>query len=1073
MTSVAKQFKQAEKTSEAAQKGLKIDRVFTKAGISPFDMVEYETRPSTIKNPDGSVVYHIDKAEVPKFWSQVATDILAQKYFRKAGVPQFDADGKPVLDKEGKQVLGTETSIKQVVHRLAGCWTYWGKQAGMFASEGDAKAFYDEVAFMILNQYASPNSPQWFNTGLNFAYSITGPAQGHWHTDIRTGELHRSTDAYSKPQVHACFIQSIKDDLVNEGGIMDLWTREARIFKYGSGTGSNFSSLRGKGEPLSGGGKSSGLMSWLKIGDRAAGAVKSGGTTRRAAKMVILNADHPDIEDFINWKVEEEKKVAAMVAAGYPADYEGDAYLTVSGQNSNNSVRVQNSFMRSVLNDDKWELRFRTNNQVSKTMKARELWDKLCFAAWACADPGIQTDDTINQWHTSPATGRINATNPCSEFVYLDNTACNLASLNLMKFFDKDTLKFDVDSFKHATRLWTMVLEISVLMAQFPSREIAEMTYKTRSLGLGYTNIGSLLMIAGIPYDSNKARSIIGGITALMTGESYATSAEIAKYFDPFPEYEKNKEHMLRVMRNHRRAAYNAPSHEYENLDITPVGIDQNICPQYLLKAAQESWNRAVELGEQHGYKNAQTTLIAPTGTISLQMDCDTTGIEPDFALVKFKKLAGGGYFKIVNQSVIFALKNLGYSEQQMADIIRYMSGHGTLKGAPHINTTSLKDKGLTEEDLQKIEKTLAAAFDINSAFSVWTLGEDALKRLRISPEKYNLPTFNLLQHLGFTEHQIEEANDYVCGTMTIEGAPHLKEEHYPVFDCANRCGKKGKRFIDYMAHVHAMAAAQPFLSGAISKTINMPNEATVDDVKKVYMESWKLGLKCISIYRDGSKLSQPLATKLLKAKEERLEHKPMRRKLPDERRAITHKFQIGNQEGYFTVGVYPDGNPGELFITMNKEGSTISGLMDSFATAISIALQYGVPLKTYTEKFIYTRFEPSGVTNNPDIRMARSIMDYIFRWMAMKFLPENDQVALGVLKKENGNGHETVPMSTVLKADQMTLPSYQFKGDKEEKVDFSGVSSDAPPCHVCGSMMIRAGTCYLCLSCGANSGCA
>lgn len=1080
MISMADEVNKADALAEELlkeSKGLKISRFFTKPGVNPLDQIEYESRSSIIRNTDGSIVFQTNNVEVPKFWSQVATDILAQKYLRKAGVPQVDAYGRTILDANGNPVLGSETSMKQVVHRLAGCWTYWGKMAKMFATEEDAQTFYDELVFMLANQFASPNSPQWFNTGLNFAYGITGPAQGHWYVDFESGELLKSNDAYSHPQVHACYIQPIRDDLVNEGGIMDLWVREARIFKYGSGTGTNFSNLRGKGEPLSGGGKSSGLMSFLKIGDRAAGAIKSGGTTRRAAKMVILNLDHPDIEEFINWKVEEEKKVAAMIAAGYPSDYEAEAYVTVSGQNSNNSVRVPNKFMKSLLEDDDWDLHWRTDGRISKTLKAKNLWNQICNAAWACADPGVQFDTAINEWHTCPDSGRINASNPCSEYLFLDNTACNLASINLIKFFDKETSTFDVEAFRHATRLWTIVLEISVFMAQQPAKEIADLTHKFRTLGLGYTNLGSILMISGIPYDSAESRAISAAITAIMTGEAYATSAEMAKHFGPFQEYSKNKEPMLRVIRNHRRVAYNAKPEEYENLEIIPVGIDPKVCPQYLLNAAVECWDRALDIGEKFGFRNAQTTLIAPTGTISLLMDCDTTGIEPDFALVKFKKLAGGGYFKIVNQSVTYALKNLSYSEDEIRDIIKYMSGSNTLRGAPLINMMSLKEKGFSDEDLRKLEKILPSVFDINSAFNVWTLGKESMENLGFKPEEYSSPNFDMLKALGFKDHEIEEANDYICGTMTIEGAPHLKEQHYAVFDCANRCGKKGKRFIHHMAHVKIMAATQPFLSGSISKTINMPNEATVDDIKQAYLESWKLDLKCIALYRDGSKLSQPLAARTLeKAKEVTVEYKPMRRKLPDERKAITHKFQIGNQEGYFTVGLYDDGSPGELFVVMNKEGSIASGLMDSFATAVSIGLQYGVPLRVLVDKFAHTRFEPSGVTNNPEIRMARSIMDYIFRWLALKFLPDEDLEILGIRNNNlNGNGHSPPRELPKPKPDETTFTIAKFIEPKKESKSSFGfdIQADAPPCHVCGSLMIRSGSCYVCLNCGANSGCA
>jgi len=1061
---------------EKELKGLKVPRFFTKEGENPYVSVEYELRTSLIKNLDGSIVFKMDNVEVPKFWSQVATDILAQKYFRKAGVPQFDKNNKQLFNEDGTPVLGLETSIRQIVHRLVGCWKYWGEKARMFATPEDAQIFYDELVYMLLNQMAAPNSPQWFNTGLNWAYGISGPNQGHWYVDFETGQLTISKDAYSHPQVHACFIQPIKDDLVNEGGIMDLWKREARIFKYGSGTGTNFSTLRARGEPLSGGGTSSGLMSWLKIGDAAAGAIKSGGTTRRAAKMVILNVDHPNIEDFVIWKVNEEKKVAAMIAAGYSPDYEGEAYQTVSGQNSNNSVRIPNKFIKAVLEDGSWDLTWRTNGRVCKTLNARELWDKIANAAWACADPAVQYDDIINDWHTCPEAGRINASNPCSEYMFLDNTACNLASLNLMKFFDKETATFNVEALKHAIRLWTIVLEISVLMAQYPSKEIAQLSYDYRSLGLGYTNLGVILMISGIPYDSSEARAIAGALSAIMTGEAYASSAEMAKYFDPFSDFKRNREHMLRVIRNHRRVVYNAKPEEYERLSVIPVGIDHKCCPSYLLQAAIESWDRALEWGEKFGFRNAQATCIAPTGTISLLMDCDTTGIEPDFALVKFKKLAGGGYFKIVNQSVPAALKNLGYSELQINEILKYVLGSNSLKGAPYINDITLKKKGFTNQDIEKVEKVLPSLLDIKHAFNVGVLGADFMQRLDFSTEQYNDASFDLLVRIGFNEQEIDAANDYICGTMTIEGAPHLKEEHYPVFDCANKCGKKGKRFIHHMAHLKIMAAVQPFISGAISKTINMPNHVSVEDIKEAYLESWRIGLKSVALYRDGCKLSQPLATKTSEEKkvEKIIEYRSVRRRLPDERKAITHKFRIGNQDGYLTVGLYEDGSPGELFITMSKEGSFVSGLMDSFAIAISFSLQYGVPLKFLVDKYAHKRFEPSGFTDNPQIQIAKSVVDYIFRWMALKFLPKEDLETLGINESDQTDLAEDGSLKIFL------TPKKEPKGEtfeipeEVEKLKFSfDIQSDAPPCYTCGSMMIRQGTCYTCLNCGTNMGCA
>lgn len=1053
-------YRSETKSELLGDQGLKIQRQFTKQGENIYDMFDWEKRPSVIRNPDGSIVFEMPDVEVPRFWNQTATDVLAQKYLRKRGVPQLDKDGKLVLDANGNPVLGSETSLKQIVHRLAGCWTHWGKKYGYFASDADAQAFYDEIAYMLTNQMAAPNSPQWFNTGLNWAYDITGPAQGHYFVDPDAKQLTASKDAYSHPQVHACFIQPIKDDLVNEGGIMDLWVREARIFKYGSGSGTNFSTLRAKGETLSGGGISSGVMTFLKIGDQTGGAIKSGGTTRRAAKMVILNIDHPEIEDFITWKVNEEKKFAALVHAGLAPSTMEAAGDHVFGQHSNNSVRVTDEFMKAVLTDGQWNLTWRSGG-VAKTVKAADLWNKIAESAWACADPGLQYDTTINDWHTCPSSGRINASNPCSEYMFLDNTACNLASINLTKFFDPATKMFDVQAFTHAVRLWTIVLELSVLLAQYPSKEIAQRSYETRTLGLGFTNLGSMLMIAGIPYDSDRARAICGALSAIMTGEAYATSAEIASFLGPFPDYQKNREHMLEAIRNHRRAAYNARPEEYDGLHTIPVGLDQKNCPQYIVISAMDAWDRALALGEKYGYRNAQATLIAPTGTISFVMGADTTGIEPDYALVKVKKLFGGGYFKIINKSVMAALKNLGYSEEQIDDIIKHVIGANSLKDAPHINDVTLKVKGFSEEDIRKMEDALPTVFDVQQAFTVHVLGKETLERLGFTSPQYNSPSFNLLKSMGFPETEIEKANEYVCGTQTVEGAPHLKKEHYPVFDCANKCGPKGRRFIDYMAHVRMMAAAQPFLSGSISKTINMPNEATVTDVQRVYLEGWRLGLKSLAVYRDGSKMVQPLTTGVEEKEESKVVYKAVRRRLPDERTSITHKFKIGNQEGYLTVGLYEDGKPGELFITMSKQGSTLSGLMDAFATSVSIALQYGVPLEVLVNKFIHTRFEPSGWTNNPQIRSAKSITDYIFRWMAMKFLPKESLVEVGLNANEshNGNGEELAKPEAA--GSERSLDSRRFD-----------VRSDAPACKDCGSLMMRSGACYLCTVCGSTSGC-
>jgi ribonucleoside-diphosphate reductase alpha chain len=1502
-----------ERASGVIPGGLTIQRVFTQPGQDPYDTITWARRTSRITNPDGSVVFEMKDAEIPASWSQVATDIMVSKYFRKAGVPQVDDAGKPILDEDGKPVLGSERSARQVINRLASTWRHWGEQNGYFASEDDAQSFEDELKYMLVHQMAAPNSPQWFNTGLYHAYSITGPAQGHSYVDPATGQLTKSTDAYSRPTPHACFIQSVEDDLVNEGGIFDLVTREARVFKYGSGTGSNFSKLRAEGEPLSGGGTSSGLMSFLKIFDRAAGAIKSGGTTRRAAKMVVVDIDHPDIEKFINWKAEEEKKVAALIAAGYSSDFNGEAYATVSGQNSNNSVRVTDDFIRAVINDEEWQLLRRTDGQVAKTVRARDLWHQIAEAAWQCADPGVQLDTTINDWHTSPASGRINASNPCvtgdtlvattagykriadlvgssveivagdgapsavtrvfptgvkpvyrlrtrsgyslrltgdhkvltqrgdvpaqdlqpgdkvqlrgagfgtrtlgreiaewlgvavgdgcqtgtqghvfitigkgeralaerlvstlkaftdeahdgrarrtktvtetptslrvgtsaapirslvarytvldqgsseklftdevynldrasqaallrgiytadgtvadygdrsqyisldstslplleqvqvmllsfgikaklyrnrtvagsyempggtferrvmhslrisrssrlrfeqeigfmpeshkarqlralnervstysdrftdafesleylgdepvydlteprtshfvangivvhncSEYMFLDDTACNLASLNLLKFYDVETRQFDIERYRHAARLWTIVLEISVLMAQFPSDEIARRSYDFRTLGLGYANLGSLLMQMGLPYDSDEGRAIAGALTAIMTGESYAASAELASVLGPFPKYAENREPMLRVIRNHRRVAYNAKAGEYESLSIAPVTIDPDHCPGDLLRAARAAWDRALELGEKHGYRNAQATLLAPTGTIGLLMDCDTTGVEPDFALVKFKKLAGGGYFKIANQSIAPALKALGYSESQVQDIIRYVLGTLSFDGTPHINRESLRAKGLIDEDIDRLQATLPTVFELPFAFNGWALGDEAMDRLGFAPEAWSRPDFNLLRALGFSQEQIDEANDVICGMQTIEGAPHLKPEHLPVFDCANTCGRHGKRFIHHSGHIRMMAAVQPFLSGAISKTINMPNDVTVQDIEDAYMDSWKLGLKAMALYRDGSKLSQPLSsTSKAKKKESgekkvdevaapvaaakpepeiRVVERPKRRPLPAKRKGFTQEGRVAGHKIYLRTGEYEDGTLGEIFIDMHKEGAAFRSMMNNFAIAISKGLQYGVPLEEFVETYTFQRFEPQGmVEGHPNIKMATSIIDYVFRVLGYEYLGRTDFVQVkpidagpdelleadlggaqapaanppasqsptpeapkaqtrtqvetaasesaataaernGVSESVNGqheHGHEQ-SFEALVAIVQSSSYEYNAGGaaDGGWSEQLSQMMGDAPFCDVCGHITVRNGGCYKCLNCGNSLGC-
>ena len=1216
---------------------MKIRRQFTVEGRDAYDGIAFRKATSEIRNPDGSVVFSNDRVEAPEDWSQVAIDILAQKYFRKAGVAD-EADLEPVPEenvpgwlarrapKKGARMdagTGGETSAKQVFDRLAGTWTYWGWKGGYFDGEADARAYFDEMRFMLARQMAAPNSPQWFNTGLHWAYGIDGPGQGHHYVDHETGTLTEASSAYERPQPHACFIQSIADDLVNDGGIMDLWVREARLFKYGSGTGTNFSTLRGECEPLSGGGKSSGLMSFLKIGDRAAGAIKSGGTTRRAAKMVIVNVDHPDIEDFVNWKVREEQKVAALVAGSklarkhlndimracrafdgaepfnpranpslrkairkarkamlpqnyiqrviqfaqqgfeeiefttYDTDWDSEAYLTVSGQNSNNSVRVTNEFLDAAMANGEWTLYKRTTGDEHRKINAGELWRQIAEAAWQSADPGVQFDSTINEWHTCPAGGRINASNPCSEYMFLDDTACNLASLNLLAFRKADGA-FDVAGFEHAVRLWTLTLEISVLMAQFPSRRIAELSYRYRTLGLGFANVGGYLMASGLPYDSDEGRAFCGAVSALMTGAAYETSADMAAELGPFPGHAENAGAMLRVMRNHRRAAW-GETEGYEDLAVLPVPLDRAACPdRALLDAARAAWDRAYEKGATAGYRNAQATVIAPTGTIGLVMDCDTTGIEPDFAIVKYKKLAGGGYFRIINRTVPEALERLGYDADQIRDIARYALGHGSLEGAPGIDHEALIDRGFTEEALVKLEAALRSAFDIRYAFNKWTFGEAfCTGALGFDAAALDDAGFDMLAELGFSRADIEAANLHCCGAMTLEGAPHLKEAHLAVFDCATACGRNGTRHLSTESHIRMMAAAQPFVSGAISKTINMANRSTVEDCKNAYLLAWGLGLKAIALYRDGSKLSQPLAAlqldddETLDAEEiadapqaakaqalapalaRGLAERAVRRRLPQRRKGYTQKAVVGGHKVYLRTGEFEDGQLGEIFIDMHKEGSAFRSLMDSFAISISLGLQYGVPLEEYVEAYTFTRFEPAGmVEGNDAIKMSTSVLDYLFRELAVSYLGRNDlaHVEPDDLRHDSlGTGIDESPAPRDAEADSlaavmgvasngyMRTNLYVVNGDgpsatattasaaaeavaaaaasdsgggvttavataavagasdsvaqRIREARMQGYEGDA--CNECGNFtLVRNGTCLKCVTCGATSGC-
>ena len=1205
---------------------MKFSRRYTTLGQDPYENIAFRTAVSEIKNPDGSIVFQLKDIEVPAHWSQVASDIIAQKYFRKAGVPsklkaveensvpswlwRHVADEKALAKKPESERSGSEKSAKQVFDRLAGTWTYWGWKGGYFSTEEDARTYFDEMRYMLATQRVAPNSPQWFNTGLHWAYGIDGPGQGHSYVDFQTGKLVSSKSAYEHPQPHACFIQSVSDDLVNEGGIMDLWTREARLFKYGSGTGSNFSSLRGANEPLSGGGRSSGLMSFLRIGDRAAGAIKSGGTTRRAAKMVIVDIDHPDIEAFIDWKVIEEEKVAALVTGSkimadklkavfqacinceadgddcfelkknprlkqaarearrsripeayimrvvdfarqgykqidfktYDTDWDSEAYGTVSGQNSNNSVRVTDDFLKTVENGGEWALTSRVTQKTVKTLNARDLWDRVGQAAWACADPGIQFHTTINDWHTCPQDGDIRASNPCSEYMFLDDTACNLASINLDKYLTQ-TGEFDVEGFRHTVRFWTVALEISVLMAQFPSKEIALRSYEFRTLGLGFANLGGLLMQSALGYDSDEGRAYCGAISALMTGVAYATSAEMASELGPFPGYQKNAADMLRVMRNHRTAAKGGEG-GYERLNITPVALDHHNCPQpELLQAACQAWDEAVMLGEKHGYRNAQTSVIAPTGTIGLVMDCDTTGIEPDFALVKFKKLAGGGYFKIINRSVPLALKKLGYGDNAISAIEKYAVGHGTLVGSPALHHGALKQKGFNDEAIAKIEANLASAFDIRFVFNRWTLGDDFLvQTLNVPAEGLEDHNFDLLTYLGFNKGDIEKANEYVCGTMTLEGAPGLESEHLAIFDCANPCGRKGTRYLSADSHIDMMAAAQPFISGAISKTVNMPANATAEDCKAAYMRSWRKGLKANALYRDGSKLSQPLSAQVLDeldddgAIEEAIQEnlptaakatvmaeamseaviKHVREKLPDRRKGYTQKAIVGGHKVYLRTGEYESGQLGEIFIDMHKEGAAFRSLMNNFAIAVSLGLQYGVPLEEFVDAFTFTRFEPAGmVQGNDAIKNATSILDYVFRELAVSYLNRSDlaHVDPGTLHGDGLGGVSAAHAEQLVKANlsrgltrgaevtkNLSVVSLvsdgatALKGNLEAAEDLQagklettnlvqdeqqaramarmkGYEGDS--CGECGNFtLVRNGTCMKCDTCGSTSGC-
>jgi ribonucleoside-diphosphate reductase alpha chain len=1101
---------------------VRFERRHTVAGTDPLDAVVYERRSSTITNPDGSVVFRMDGAQVPAGWSQLATDIAISKYFRKAGL-------------HGDKDTG-ETSVRQLVHRLAhtirvaaekqGAGDASRKSGAYFATKADADIFEAELSYLLVHQYGAFNSPVWFNLGLWHEYGIEGSG-GNWAWDAKAQAVAETTNAYERPQCSACFIQAAKDDLMS---IYDLVKSEARLFKYGSGTGSNFSAIRGRQEKLSGGGTSSGLMSFLEVFDRAAGATKSGGTTRRAAKMVCLDMDHPEIADFIGWKMREEKKAHALIAAGFSSDFNGDAYHTISGQNSNNSVRVTDEFMRATAAGGKWQTRFRTTGEVCETFEAKEIWRQVADAAWACADPGVQYDSTINRWHTCPNTGRINASNPCSEYMFLDDTACNLASVNLTKFLHADG-SFDIEGYRHACRVFFVAQEVLVDLSSYPTAGIARNSHDYRPLGLGYANLGSLLMSLGVPYDSRQGRAISAALTAIMCGQAYRTSAEMAASVGPFPGYAKNREPMLRVMRMHRDAAYAI------DRDACRLPADSAAQAGDLYRAACEDWDDAVRLGEESGYRNAQATVLAPTGTIGLLMDCDTTGVEPDFALVKFKKLAGGGYFKIVNQTVPRALRGLGYGERELQEIVAYISGTNTLLAAPHINRRTLKEKGLTDDELSKVETAIVGVFDLGSAFAPWVLGEDAYERLGATKDKRATRRFSLLEHLGFTRAQVDEAQDCIVGRMTIEGAPHLKQEHYAIFDCANRCGTIGQRFLAPMSHVRMMAAVQPFLSGAISKTVNVPAEATVEEVQAIYEEGWRLGLKAVALYRDGCKASQPLSASGDKKKEE-VEERPsaspdlllaplpvsatpdqqltlpmapntriygQRARLSKKRRGFTQEARVGGHKIFLRTGEYDDGMLGEIFIDMHKEGAAFRSLMNCFAMSVSIGLQYGVPLQTYVDQFTFTRFEPQGpVEGHPYVKFATSIVDFIFRTLGVEYLsrfdlahikPEIDGSPLDAARNlgtppeppslrplPDSTQRGEVSQARATRAPSVPPPEAAAGWSLNEALTPPAASpldaqldrmmGDAPVCDTCGHITVRNGACYKCLNCGNSMGC-
>ena len=1064
-----------KRSERAAEKNPKFAPYFVGANENPYTQVKWTTRSSQISDASGGSVFSMNAVEVPESWSQLATDIVVSKYFRKSGVPG----------------TGHETSVKQLVHRVAHTIRGAGESfGGYFASAQDAEQFEKELVHLLITQKAAFNSPVWFNCGLHHEYGIQGSG-GSFAWDFQIGAPRETTNSFENPQCSACFIQKVDDDLMS---IFDLVKNEARIFKFGSGTGSNFSKIRGSMEKLSGGGTSSGLMSFLEVLDRSAGATKSGGTTRRAAKMVSLDMDHPEIVDFINWKSREEKKVAALIEAGYSSDFNGEAYHTVAGQNSNNSVRLTDEFMQAVERGGEWNTTARTDGHVVATYRVRDLWNMVAQAAWDCADPGVQFDSTIQKWHTCPETDRINGSNPCSEYMFLDDSACNLSSLNLVKFL-RDDGTFDVEAYRHAARVMFTAQDILVDFSSYPTKAIAQNSHDYRPLGLGYANLGTLLMIKGIPYDSPQALAWTGALTAIMHGEAFRTSAEIAESKGAFAGYSKNANAMLKVIEMHQDAV---------------ARIDATLVPSELMDQAFSVWREVVAKGSKHGFRNAQATVLAPTGTIGLLMDCDTTGIEPDFALVKFKKLAGGGYFKIVNQSVTRALKALHYTEKQIGEIVQYAVGTMTLDFAPHINSESLRKRGFNEVDLQKIAGALPSAFDLNAAIAPWVVGEEGLARVGFTRD--SLGEQSILEAMGFSRQQIKDASSIVCGRMMLEGAPHLRAEHLPVFDCANKCGVDGERYLSPMSHVRMMAAAQPFLSGAISKTVNMPNEATVDDIAEVYHEAWRLGVKAVAIYRDGSKMAQVLSGKgdsqkstaplsptpavnergevlaysqndLESAIQQAVALAPAKKnKMPPRRHGLTIESRVGGHQIFLRTGEYDDGRIGEIFIDMHKEGATLRSLLNCFAISVSMGLQYGVPLEDYVDKFTFTRFEPAGPVDHPNVKMATSLLDYVFRVLGMEYLGRTDFVQVPPQGSRPERGGDVAAKTLDQLQSQLDLgveravtaqARYAAVSQPDAlNAQLSKMMGDAPMCSDCGHVTVRNGSCYRCLNCGNSMGC-